>query len=44
MDARSGRPLAYSVFVNNAAFWSFEDGVAARADLASIVVASRQGY
>ena len=44
IDARSGRRLVYSVFVNNAAFWSFEDYAAARAELASIVVAFQQSY
>ena len=44
IDARSGRQLVYGLFVNNIPFTSMEDYVAARADMAAIVVAIQQGY
>lgn len=44
VDARSGRRLVYSLLVNNIPFSSIEAYVAARADIAAIVVAIQQGY
>ena len=44
IDAKSGRLLVYGVIVNNALFPSMEDYIAARADVAAIVVAIQQGY
>jgi len=44
IDAKSGRQLVYSVFLNNAPFTSVEAFLAARADVAAIVVAIQQGY
>jgi D-alanyl-D-alanine carboxypeptidase/D-alanyl-D-alanine-endopeptidase (penicillin-binding protein 4) len=44
IDAKSGRQLVYSLLVNNIPFPSFPDYVAARADIAAIVVAIQQGY
>lgn len=44
IEAKSGRQLVYSLLVNNIPFTSIDDYVAARADIASIVVAIQQGY
>ncbi len=44
IDAKSGRQLVYGVVVNNTPFPSMEDYIAARADVAAIVVAIQQGY
>lgn len=44
IDAKSGRKLVYGVIVNNAPFLSMEAYLAARADVAAIVVAIQQGF